>query len=276
MSNLETGDLPVAAIDGRTAVVPLFAWPSEHVRTPTIFNRYCAARGLAAVMVPWKVAPAALPAAIATLRQLENVPGFVVTVPHKIAVASACDALEGVAEVMGVCNVVRKAADGRLVGRMYDGLGFVRGLADQGIAVAGQSALIAGAGGVATAIAYELAAAGVRRLAVLNRSRARADTLVATLAARFPALELNVNPADLRDWDLAINGTSLGLKADDALPFDVARLAAHAVVAEVVMQPDVTPLLVRAAARGLRTHKGVHMLMTQVQLLVEYTTGKHG
>lgn len=156
------------AVNGRTAVVPLLAYPSEHVRTPGLFNQYCSEHGINAVMVPWKISPAGLPAAIEAIRRIENIPGFVITIPHKQEVCRHCDTLEGLAEVMGVCNAVRKNADGTLSGRMYDGQGFVQGLLERGVPLAGRSVLLAGAGGVATAIAFELAGAQVSRKRTAN------------------------------------------------------------------------------------------------------------
>lgn len=268
--------LPTPAINGRTAVVPLLAYPSEHVRTPGFFNQYCSEHGLNAVMVPWKISPAGLPAAIEAIRRIENIPGFVITIPHKQEVCRHCDTLEGLAEVMGVCNAVRKNADGTLLGRMYDGRGFVQGLLDRDIQLAGMSVLLAGAGGVATAIAFELAASKVRSIGIQNRSQDKGRELAEQLLRHFPGLDITLNPQHVDTYDIAINGTSLGLHPDDPLPFDPSVLRQDTVVAEVVMQPDITPLLQRASENGQRIHKGVHMVTTQIKLLVEFTTGHSG
>lgn len=265
--------IPTHPVDGHTLLVPLLAYPSHQVRTPRFFNAYCVAHGINAVMLPWRVAPDGLPAALEALRRVENMPGAVVTIPHKQGMAAHCDELEGTAREIQVCNVVRKAPDGRLVGRMLDGSGFVQGLRDQGLSPQGRQVLLAGAGGAATAVAFELLASGAAGLAILNRSEDKAKVLVELLRRRYPDAPIHINPADWSGVDLAINATSLGLRVEDPLPFDPARLPEAAVVAEVVMQPDTTALLARAAAQGRTIHKGVHMLHAQVRLLVEFTTG---
>lgn len=264
---------PTVRVDGQTRLVPLLAYPSEHVRTPAIFNRYCVEHGINALMVAWKVAPEHLAAAIAAMRHVENIAGAVITIPHKHDMAEQCDELEGTARHIRVCNVVRRSASGNLVGAVLDGLGFVQGLKDHGIEPAGRSALLAGAGGAATAVAFELLANGVTRLAIANRSRDKAEALVQLLRQSFPAAQCEINPQDLAGYDLAVNATSLGMKANDPLPFDPGVLPSEAIVAEVVMQPDITALLRQSAQRGLRTHKGIHMVEAQVKLLVEFTTG---
>lgn len=269
-----TTSLATPAVNGRTLVVPLLAYPSEHVRTPGFFNQFCSDKGINAVMVPWKVRPEDLAKTIAAIRGIENIRGFVVTIPHKQEVIRHCDKLEGQAELMGVSNAVRKGADGQLSGRMYDGQGFVQGMVDRGITLAGKSVLLAGAGGVATAIAFELAGSRVKRIGIQNRSRDKGQELADQLARHFPGIEISINPSSIEAFDIAINGTSLGLRPDDPLPFDPSSLRQDAIVAEVVMQPDITPLLQRASENGQVIHKGVHMVTTQIRLLVEFTTGQ--
>ncbi len=257
-------------ITGTTRFTPLLAHPSRHVRTPGVFNAECAARGLDMVMVPLDVTPAGLAATVAALRGVANLAGMVVTIPHKGAVAALCDRLTGAAEMLGVCNIIRREPDGSLTGAMFDGEGFVAGLRQEGYEPSGKSVLLVGAGGAAAGLAHALAAAGVARLTIANRSPDKAEALASDLRAVFPGVNIGAGPADPAGYDLAINGTSLGMHEGDALPFDAARLLPGTLVAEVVMQPDVTPLLTAAAARGCRVHKGVHMITAQVRLLVDF------
>lgn len=259
------------SIDGRTQVIPILAYPSDHLRTPGFFNAYCSEHDLNAVMVPWRVRPEDLKSAFNALRRIDNVPGAVVTIPHKTEVAKLCDELEGTAAEVGVCNAIHKNAEGRLVGRMLDGVGFIQGLRDQGIRPEGKSALLFGAGGAATAIAFELLVAGVHKLAIINRSVSKSAALAQRLSSQFRHVPIEANPTDWEGYELVINGTSLGLSLSDPLPFNPSRLSQSAVVAEVVMKPDITPLLEQSRSVGLRIHRGVHMVMSQIPLLVTFT-----
>lgn len=257
-------------ITGQTRFVPILAHPCRHVRTPGVFNAACAERGADMVMAPLDVAPDALAGAVAALRQVANLAGMVVTIPHKTAVAGLCDRLVGAAALLGVCNVVRREADGSLTGAMFDGEGFVAGLRAAGHEPRGRRVLLVGAGGAAAGLAHALATAEAAELVVANRSPARAEELVALLRGAFPRARLAAGPADPAGFDIVVNGTSLGMHEGDALPVDAARLAAGTLVAEVVMKPDVTPLLVAAAARRCAVHKGVHMIEAQARLLVDF------
>lgn len=264
---------PRAAINGQTRVVVILAYPTDHVRTPSFFNAYMAQTGTNAVLVPWQVAPPQLAEAVRGLREVENLAGLIVTVPHKQAMAGLCDQLEGIAADLDVCNVVRRTADGRLVGAMYDGIGFVDGMRRNDIEPRGKRTLLLGAGGAATAVAAALLDAGVAHLTVANRTREKAEDLVALLRARQPGAAIHAADRPQGDWDLVVNGTSLGLKPDDPLPLDPALLHPDTIVAEVIMQPAETALLAAARARGCQVHRGEHMVTAQIQLLADFLLG---
>lgn len=264
-------------IDGTTAVLVHLACPAAHLQTPQAFNARCAERGINAVLVPWQVKPAKLPAMMSALRDAESVAGAIVTIPHKEAAATLCDRLDGVAALIGVTNVIQRDAEGTLTGRILDGEGFVGGLRAHGFEPAGRTALVVGAGGVAIAIAAALAEAGAARIVLANRTRARAEAAVARLRAfaeaRGFAGAIEVGEAEPSGFDLVVNATALGMHAGDALPVQPARIAAGATVAEVVMAPAETRLLAAAAARGARVVPGRAMLGGQIDPFIDFVLG---
>ncbi|MDB5612736.1 MAG: Shikimate/quinate 5-dehydrogenase [Devosia sp.] len=260
-------------INGRTHVFVHLAYPSAHLRTPQLFNARCIERGVDAVLVPWQVQPENLAQVLDALRLSESVPGMIVTIPHKEAVAALCDRLEGPASELGVANVVRKDPDGALVGRILDGEGFVGGLMHAGHDPRGRKALLIGAGGVSIAIADALLGAGVGELSIANRTPERAQRLVDRLLERYPGHAVRVGPADASGFDLIINGTALGMNPSDALPVAPRTIAAGSVVAEVVMAPAMTPLLDAASERGAFIHEGVHMLTGQIDPFIDFVLG---
>lgn len=262
-----------AAITGHTKLFCLLADPIGHVRTPQIFNDYLHSHGTDAVVVPAHVSSQNLKTAVDGLRHLHNLKGIIVTVPHKIAILDLCDELDPSAKLVGAVNIIKRDANSRLIGANFDGAGFAEALEQNVGRIAGKSVFMAGAGGVARAIAFNLARKDIAKLSIYNRSADKTDDLLAALKETYGKLE--VTRADNRpsSVDIAINATSLGLKKDDPLPFAVDALPKNAVVAEVVMRPLMTSLLLAAQQRGLHIATGDAMLTAQLASWVEFIDG---
>lgn len=259
-----------AGISGRTAVTVILAHPVAHVRTPQAMNAQYDAMGFDGVLVPIDVAPDDLATVVAGLRRMRNLGGIVVTVPHKEAIAALCDDLTEAARQVGAVNVIRREADGRLVGGQFDGEGFVAGLRGAGHDIAGRAVFMAGAGGAAAGLAFAFARHGAARLTIHNRTAARAEALAARVRAAYPGCHACSGGADPSGHDVVVNATSLGMRDGDALPLDATRLASPMLAAEVIMAPEVTPFLAEAARRGCATHGGKPMLAAQVALLARF------
>jgi shikimate dehydrogenase len=257
-------------ITGKTRVLGILADPIAHVKAPPGINGIAIRRGKDAVMVPFQVSPEALPAFADALRSLKSFDGGIVTVPHKGAMASLCDEISDRARAMGAVNVIRREDDGRLVGDMLDGVGFIAGLAAAGVDVAGRQVYLTGAGGAASAIAYAMAEAGVARLTLANRTKAKAQNLRDRVAGAYAGANVLVGTDDPSGHDIVVNATSLGMRPGDAISLDADRLDSSMVVAEVIMEPELTPLLVRAREKGCRIHLGRPMLEHQLELMANF------
>lgn len=257
-------------ITGRTAIWGILADPIHHVKTPQALNALMDARGVDGVLIPFHVGASDLDTLVTGLKATRNLKGFVVTVPHKTAIVDLCDEVSEQAKAIGAVNTVRREADGRLVGEMLDGAGFVAGLRQGGIEPSGRSVYLAGAGGAANAIAFALAEAGVSRLTIANRTRSKSGDLKQRLAEHYPSVPVEIGTTDPFGHEIVVNATSLGLKEGDTLPLDVTRLTPHQIVAEIIMQPETTALLAAAKERGCRIHHGKPMLACQLELMAEF------
>ncbi|MFC3060825.1 shikimate dehydrogenase family protein [Paenirhodobacter populi] len=259
-------------ISGKTRLFAIVAHPAGHVRTPQAMNALFDREGVDAVMVACDVRPEHLAGFVAGLRGVGNFGGMVATVPHKVEIAALCDRLTDRARAAGAVNALRREPDGTLTGDLLDGAGFVAGLEAAGHQVTGRRIYLTGAGGAASAIAFALAAKGPQRMTLVNRSPEKLASLAQRLAASYPAVEVAVGGI-VSGHDLVINGTSLGLRPDDPLPLAIEEVDAGAVVAEVVMQPEYTELLLSARARGLHAHPGRAMLEGQLSEMFAFLTG---
>ncbi|HET9821325.1 MAG TPA: shikimate dehydrogenase [Burkholderiaceae bacterium] len=254
---------------GATRVVFIVGDPIAQVKSPHGMTEALRARGVDAIVVPAHVRPADLADFFALAERMPNVDGIIVTVPHKFDAARLCAQVTPRTRSIGAANVVRRAADGRWEGDMCDGEGYVAGLRTAGCEPRGLRTLLVGAGGAGSAIAHALVDAGVAALALHDADDARREALAAKLRAYGPVVP-GVGSSDPSRFDLVINATPMGMRADDPLPVDVAKLAASTFVGDVVTMPPVPPLIVAARARGCGTMTGAGMFEATRERMVSF------
>ncbi|MCA9505646.1 MAG: shikimate dehydrogenase, partial [Myxococcales bacterium] len=127
--------------------------PAGHTRSPAMHNAAYRALGLDAEFLAFDVPPAELERTIARFRR-EGVRQLAVSIPHKEAMLALVDEVEPVARTIGAINTVLRVGE-RLVGTNTDWLGALRAL-ERVVPVAGQRAVVLGAGGTARALVYGL------------------------------------------------------------------------------------------------------------------------
>jgi len=257
-------------IDGNTKLIAHIGHPTSTFKSPMIYNPWFDGRAINAAVVPMGVTAKDFAAAFPAICRFTNFHGALITMPHKIAVVERLDAASTAVKVAGSCNAVRREADGRLVGDMFDGEGFVRGMLRNGGQLKGRSMLLVGAGGVGSAIAASCAAAGVARMALYDVNSASADALAGRLYRHYPELAIAVGSNDPAGFDIVVNATPMGMAAGDPMPVDVSRIAPSAFVGEVVLKQEATAFLQAARALGCRTQVGVDMLFEQIPAYLEF------
>jgi shikimate dehydrogenase len=254
-------------ISGKTKIMFILADPVAHIRGSIVLTDALRALGHDIAISPLHVAPADLERTVQAIRAFQNVVGFGVTIPHKIAVCPLIDELLPQAKLVGSVNFVRRDPAGHLTGDNIDGAGFIDGARESGIDFAGKRVLQIGAGGAGRSIAFSIAAAGAAALGIGNRTDAKARDLALAVRAAYPSCDAHAAPPDASGYHAVVNTTSLGMKPDDPLPIDPSHLTPDMTVSEIVMSPELTPLLLEAQKRGCRISLGKTMLEHQVRRL---------
>jgi shikimate dehydrogenase len=257
-------------ITGKTKLIAHLGYPTESFKAPMIYNPYFAKHSIDAVVVPMGCKPEDYGTLLRRIFNLSNIHGALITMPHKVTTLALLDEASTTVQVAGSCNAVRLGPGGILVGDMFDGEGFVRGVLSKGRKLAGARVLVSGAGGVGSAIAASLAKAGVATLGVYDTYVPMMDGLADRLRMHYPKLELRTGANDPAGYDVVVNATPLGMKDGDPLPFDVARIAPTTFVGEVVMKTEITPFLAAARARGCAYQVGTDMLFEMIPAYLEF------
>ena len=257
-------------ISGKTTLIAHLGYPTEAFKAPMIYNPWFEQQGIDAVVVPMGVKPEDYAASLVQIFRFSNLRGALVTMPHKVTTMSLVDEVTPTARIAGACNAILKRPDGTLLGDQFDGAGFVRGVERKGRPFRGTRVLVSGAGGVGSAIAASIAAAGAAELMLFDAHAASAEALAGRLREHYPQLKVATGSKDPAGFDVIVNATPLGMKADDPLPFDIERIDAGTFVGEVVMKTEYTPLLEAARARGCAVQVGTDMLFEMIPAYLEF------
>ncbi|MDE2418304.1 MAG: ThiF family adenylyltransferase [Burkholderiales bacterium] len=259
-------------LDGATRVHFIVGDPIAQVKSPAGVTQAFHDKGRNAICIPAHVPPADLSAWTQGVSLAKNVDGIIVTVPHKFACFDLCATTSERASFLKTVNTMRRNPDGTWFGDMFDGLGFVSAMQDNGCQPAGKKALLVGAGGAGSAIAHALVMAGVRELAIHDEDTVRRTTLVNRLAGLDKCSVMH-GTADPNGFDIVINATPVGMKASDPYPLEVGQITSTMFVGCVITQPAITPLIAAARAQSCATMTGAHMFGRVRDLMVDFLLG---
>ncbi|MCH5332502.1 MAG: shikimate dehydrogenase [Agathobacter sp.] len=272
-------------ISGHTGLLALFGSPVGHSGSPAMYNYSFKRLGLDYVYVAIDIKEHEVKEAISAMR-LFRMRGCNVTMPDKAEAAKYMDELSPAAQIIGAVNTIVNE-DGRLIGHMTDGEGFVNNLKDHGVEVAGKKMVIAGGGGAATAMQVQSALDGVRELTIFNKKDAFFERTLATaekIRAAVPQIAVQVYDIDdvdrmteeIRSADIFANATIVGMKPmdDQSVVKDLSAFRPGLVVCDAVYNPEETRLLREAAEAGCICVGGKGMLLWQGVAAFKLYTGQ--
>lgn len=236
-------------VNGSTEIIVHIGDPTHSFQSPMIYNPYLEQTGINAVVVLLGCPTPDFPALLRSVFSLANIRGALITMPHKVGVVRLLDEVTAAVKVAGASNAVKRLADGRLTGDMFDGEGFVRGIQRKGMNLKAKKALVMGAGGVGCAIAVSMADAGIAAIRLFDVNPSSAAALDERLLQNYPHITVDIDSNDPDGCDLVVNATPMGLNEGDPLPLDVTRLSPSTFVGEVVMRTEMTAFLLAARFR---------------------------
>jgi len=275
-------------ITAATGVLAIFGDPVCHSISPLMQGAALEALDFDMVYLAFRVEAPELGQAVGAIRAL-GMRGVNVTIPHKERVLEYLDEVDETARALGAVNTILNRG-GRLMGYNTDAEGFMRSLEEEtGFVPRGRSALVIGSGGAARAVVHGLASRGASRVVVANRTPKRAEALCSEIGAAWPDVELRAVPFSgvnagretggemerlLKETDLLVNATSLGMAGRGGLDLPLELLKKDAPVYDIVYTPLETELIRRARALGPRACGGLGMLVSQGARSFEIWTGE--
>ena len=257
-------------ISGNTTLIAHVGYPTHSFKSPLIYNPWFEKNGIDAVVVPMGVKAEEYPEFFKYLFKMTNIRGALITMPHKVTTVGLVDEVTPTVQIAGAANAVLLRDDGTLLGDQFDGAGFVRGVERKGFPLAGKRALVVGNGGVGSAIAASIAAAGVAALGLFDPSKESSEALAGRIDEYYPEIRIDTGSSDPDGYDIVVNASPLGMNDSDPLPMDVDRISPDTFVGEVVMKQQITPFLQAAIDKGCRVQVGTDMLFEQIPACLEF------
>ena len=180
-------------IKGTTGLLALIGSPVGHSGSPDMYNFCFRYHNLDYSYMAFDIKEDQVPAALDAMH-LFKMRGCNVTMPCKTAAAQNMDELSPAARIIGAVNTIVNE-NGKLVGHMTDGIGFVGNLKDHGVDVKGKKMVVLGAGGAATAIQVQCALDKAASISIFNPNDPfldRAKNTAAKLKNEVPDCDVQV------------------------------------------------------------------------------------
>jgi len=247
--------------------------PINHSKSPIIHGRWLENAQIDGTYEAIDIAPDNLEKEIARMVD-EGYQGFNVTLPHKENIMKLCDVVDDTAKHIGAANTV-VINNGKLSGYNTDAYGFTQNIKSNApkYDFTNKAALVLGAGGAARAVLRGLLEAGVSRIILTNRTIEKAETLKQMSPDQIDVVEWGNYKNNLKDIDLLVNTTSLGMVGKTPLDIDLSSVNKNALVTDIVYTPLETDLLKQAKDNGNEIVTGIGMLLYQAQKSFEIWTG---
>ena len=270
-------------ISGSTTLVGLLANPIKHSCSPIMQNAAFKELGLDYAYLAFEVNEDQFEAAVAGLKAM-NARGCNISMPYKQKIIKYMDELTAEAKLCGAVNTVIND-NGRLIGHITDGSGYMNSLKDAGFNIIGEKMTIAGAGGAATAICIQAALDGVKEISIFNKKDSfyeKAKETVKTITENtncicnlFDIDDKERLRKEINDSVIFINGTGIGMKPHEGETFiEKDMLRPELIVSDIIYEPAKTRLLEIAEKVGCSTINGLGMMIFQGAESFKCWTGK--
>ena len=256
-------------ITGATRLYAIIGDPIAQVRSPEVFTQRFAEQAVDAVMVPLHVPADRFDTIAPALLTLGNLDGILVTIPFKARMAAHAARIGATGTTIGAVNALRREADGSWTGDMFDGVGFARAAERKGQRIRNRRVMLFGAGGAGSAIACELARAGVESIDIIDTDTPKAARLAEILRQAFPACTF-VSGLVHDEIDMIVNASPVGMLPDDGIPGAIGRLDSGILVGDVVIAHTPTALIRLATQCGCAWVDGRDMHAGQVDALLAF------
>ncbi|MDC1096096.1 shikimate dehydrogenase [Pelagibacteraceae bacterium] len=196
----------------------------------------------------------------------KKIHGINITLPYKQKIIPFVDKLVNDAEKTKSVNTIYLDQENNIVGENTDVYGLQSGYFKQIINknFDKKTVLVIGAGGVAPSVLIALEKSGIKNISLINRTYDKS----LLLKKRFPKIQIlkweSLQPC-IKNFDIIINATSLGLKGGQDFKVKFENIKRNAVFIDTIYNPLKTKTIGFLESSHVKVFNGLDMFLYQGQ-----------
>ena len=237
--------------------------PIKHSLSPVLHNYWFKKYDIDADYEIIEAADKELPEIIKKIKQ-GNYTGINVTLPFKQKIINHIDNLVNDAELTGSVNTVLLSKNKTVIGENTDVYGLQAAYLKEIDYNLNKKVLVIGAGGVSPSVILSIKKSGIKNIFITNRT----DEKCIFLKKKFNFLTIipwSDLKSEIKNFDIIINATSLGLKNGDDFNFDFTNTKSEAIYIDLIYNPLETKTFKYLKEEGRRVFNGLDMFIYQGQ-----------
>ena len=236
--------------------------PIKHSLSPVLHNYWFEKYGIDASYSIIEAEDKDLKDIIQKIRNNE-LAGVNITLPFKQKIINQTDKIVNDAKLTGSVNTILLDGD-KVIGENTDVFGLQAAYLKEIDCNAKKNALVIGAGGVSPSVILSLEKSGINKITICNRTNEKCIFL----KKKFPHLKIllwNNLKNEIKNFDIIVNATSLGLKNGNDFDFNFKNTKKDVVYIDTIYNPLETKTYKFLKEEGKKVFNGLDMFIYQGQ-----------
>ncbi len=196
--------------------------------------------------------------------KLKKLDGINITLPYKQKIVPHLDILVHDAEITSSVNTIYLNQEGIIVGENTDVFGLQAAYLKEVDNASKRKALVIGAGGVSPSVILSLQKSGVKDISLINRTIEKCFFLKKKFS-NLKILEWKNIQDEIKNYDIIVNATSLGLKNGQDFDFNFENTRENLIYIDTIYNPIETKTLKNLKEKNTKVFNGLDMFIYQGQ-----------
>ena len=190
--------------------------------------------------------------------------GINITLPFKQKIVPFLEEIINDAKITGSVNTVYLNDKGKIIGENTDVFGLQAAYLKEVDDISNKKTLVIGAGGVSPSVILSLQKSGIKNISITNRTHEKCIFLKKKFT-NINIIKWSNLKDEIKNFDIIINATSLGLKDGDDFNFEFEQHKKNLIYIDTIYNPLETKTLKYLKGKEIKVFNGLDMFIYQGQ-----------